>query len=66
MNFIMQNPFLRVFFNHSFNYRDQLEAKDLKSFAKEEKNSMLEKAEVKCFNFIFLPLNSWQYYASIT
>jgi hypothetical protein len=37
MNFNMQNPFLESFKNRSFNYRDQLEAKDLKSFAKREK-----------------------------
>lgn len=44
--------------------------KDLKSFAKEgekkNKTSILEKAIVKCFDLIFLLLNSWQYYASIT
>lgn len=35
--FYYAEPLFESFFNHSFNYRDQLEAKDLKSFAKEEK-----------------------------
>lgn len=62
-----ESLFERFLKNHSFNYQDQLEAKDLKSFAKEgKKNSILEKAIVKCFDLIFLLLDSWQYYASIT
>lgn len=68
MNFIMQNPFLRGFLKIILLItKISLKRRTWKALPKRgKKNSILEKAIVKCFDLIFLLLDSWQYYASIT